>query len=227
MDFFQVYDVQTLQRKADLPVIGEISIVFVLVVVVGVLLQRLPAFLVHSFTLSYSGASKRPGPTPVQCPIAQAAEVPEHPPASPPDNAEVEAEKTGLGLSSESSVLSGALDSFFEEEEILEESLLDANVSGGIQETRSDKDPNVSRHPKPSEESPLNANNIQRDIAQKMTRCFKKKATVAPRVPQLSKSKFTDPTATLDAALNDFWGEEDILNEAIIDCAVEESKHSA
>ncbi|KAG5508617.1 hypothetical protein GH5_06870 [Leishmania sp. Ghana 2012 LV757] len=226
MDFLQVVDPVTLMPVFYTHVALELAASVACTVLLGVCLHVLPERLVRR-----SKAARVKVPREAVAEVATPASRPAVPMESPtlalpaPSSSATAPKKTDPAPSPAiaESTLDGALESFFEEESLLDEALLDTVVPSAP--PGEEAPPAGSTRVKVAQPSTNEAVEFSRELAAKMTKglqCKARPATVAPPPEAVSGSPAKNKTAEkqLEDALDAYMAEEELLNEAMLDSAV-------
>jgi hypothetical protein len=228
MDFFRIVDTQALAPSSALRVLVELTVVAVCAVALGVCLRLVPEMLVpHSKPTRPTTSVVRPVTHTAQAPPAAAA-TPLRQAATAP------AVSAAPPVASKADhTLDDVLDSFFEDEDLLEAALLDTTAPVTAPVTVASK-PHPSTAKAAAPPAPSKGDVFSKELAAKMTKNLQGKTSVAPpTTPQKpaapAPQKATDAAATadekLDDALDAYLAEEQLLDEAILDSAVQEAQH--
>lgn len=244
MDFLQIVDPQSLAQASVLHVSIELVVVAVSAVMFGVCLRIVPEKLVPR---SKTKRAESNVTTSDNHPKSTAAALPHAAPKTVttahkavPAAAPVVKTAAPSATSKVDNTLDDVLDSFFEDEDLLDEALLDTATPSA--------EPSTSCKPKsPMEKtasslavktsSPTKAKDdtFSKELAAKMTKGLQGKTAVsAPGAFTAESKTHAPPEATdsaaaadqkLDDALDAYLAEQQLLDEAILDSAVQEAQH--
>ncbi|KAG5479533.1 hypothetical protein LSCM1_04802 [Leishmania martiniquensis] len=236
MEFFQVVDPVTLAPLPYTHVALELAVSVVCAVLLGVCLHVLPGRLVHR-SKAASLKVPREALAEVTAP-ASGRTAPKKLPTSvsldpsPSATASKAPTKTDQAPSAAvaDSTLDSALESFFEEESLLKEALVDTAVPSALPEdgTR----PAGQARMQIAQSSPKESSEFSKELAAKMTKGLQRKARPASAAPPpmtapIPPVKKETADKKLEDALDAYMAEEELLNEVMLDSALAAAHRAA
>nr|CAJ2473173.1 unnamed protein product [Leishmania braziliensis] len=237
MEFFHVVDPVTLAPVSYARVALELALAVVCTVLLGACLQVLPERLLrYSQTarakvpreaVAVGAAAAATKPAMLKKLSTTASATPSPSSTAPPAPPKTAPSAPPAALAERT--LDDVLESFFEGESLLTEALIDATAHSST--PTEETPPANTTAGKPTQPSPPKTSDFSSDLAAKMTRGLQSQArlaTAAPPPKRASKLQETGDTADkrLEDALDAYMEEEQLLDEAVLDSALE-AAHTA
>lgn len=214
MDFFHVVSPSTLQYTSAIGVGVQLIVLLLLSVFAGVALQTLPSWWVRWGKPKGASHSSWPARATTVAKSSPATKVVPQPPcrADPQPPSKTEPQPPNKA----DQTLDDVLDAFFDDEDVLDEALIDAAVP-----------PSAAAAVKQQDDSEKNrSGNADRALAARMTRHLQSTSQASAKGRPEAAGPAPGVTDQLDAVLDAYMKEDELLEEAILDSAVAAARRS-
>lgn len=254
MEFFQIVQPGTLAAASAPHVAVELALTVAFAVLLGVCVRVVPERLVpraktasrhdaprkaataRAETAKTAAAPAAPAPRPQPAPASAASKTPAAPAQPAAKAAPSAARLAPVASAAAQRTLDDALDSFFQNEDLLDEALLDATTGApvDIEGTAAPTPPPAAKPSAPS--SPKRTDDFSKELAAKMTKGLQSKARpAAPGAAPPSPNQRSAPAKAatkaapasksteveLDDVLDAYMAEQQLLDEAMLDSVLQ------